>query len=260
MELIALGTGSAFTLHRKNFQTNFVLQKDGKRFLVDCGSDIRWSLKASSLTPFHIDAVYVSHLHADHIGGLEFLGYTRYFARQKDLAEGKPNPTQLPILLCDPSLRDSLWRALEPGMSNLDDKVATLDDYFQLHTPSSYFWWQGVLFKTIRAPHVGHRMPSFGLLFGAGKKTYITTDVAFDASLDSHYDEADLIIQDCQTEGRCNVHPAYEDLRSLPPEVKAKMLLAHYQDNVLEDWNRWQSIAKEDGFQGFLWPGDVLHL
>ena len=85
--------------------------------------------------------------------------------------------------------------------------------------------------------------------------------MAFNRSfLDLHYEEASLIIQDCQTEGRCNVHPAYEDLRSLPPETKAKMLLVHYQDNVLEDWNRWQSTAKEDGFQGFLWPGDVLHL
>lgn len=79
-EIIALGTGSAFTMG--NWQTNFLISRNGKFLLIDCGSDIRWSMDMIGLSFKDIDAVYISHAHADHIGGLEWLGFTRYFTRK----------------------------------------------------------------------------------------------------------------------------------------------------------------------------------
>jgi hypothetical protein len=37
----------------------------------------------------------------------------------------------------------------------------------------------------------------------------------------------------------------------LDKSIKKKMLLVHYQDNVLEDWNAWVTRANQDGFDGF---------
>jgi ribonuclease BN (tRNA processing enzyme) len=85
MELVALGTGSAFTL--KNFQSNYLL-KGEKNLLIDCGGDIRFSLKEQNMSYKDIDAVYISHLHADHQGGLEYLAFCSYF----DPSKKKNNP------------------------------------------------------------------------------------------------------------------------------------------------------------------------
>ena len=146
-------------------------------------------------------------------------------------------------------------------MAHLDDKQATREDYFRTYFPLyKHFSWQGVQFQLIRAPHVGDKMPSYGLMICRDKKrVYITTDVSFDLErLRPHYEKADLIIQDCQTDGHSNVHPSFEELQDLPLEIKAKMHLVHYQDNVLNDWTHWQSGAQESGFKGFLWPGETL--
>jgi ribonuclease BN (tRNA processing enzyme) len=75
--IIALGTGSAFTM--KNWQSNYIIQRNGKNLLVDCGGDIRFSLRDQGLSFKDIDACFCSHGHQDHAGGLEYLGFTRYF-------------------------------------------------------------------------------------------------------------------------------------------------------------------------------------
>jgi ribonuclease BN (tRNA processing enzyme) len=92
------------------------------------------------------------------------------------------------------------------------------------------------------------------------RKIYITTDVQFapETSMKAYYREADVIIHDCETLYKSGVHAHYDDLRTLAPEIKAKMMLLHYQDNVLDDWDNWQHRAlNEDGFRGFVKPGII---
>jgi small ligand-binding sensory domain FIST len=63
-KLTALGAGSAFTM--KNWQTNFLIETvlggDPRypfRMLVDCGTDIPFSLNDVDLSAKDIDAVYI---------------------------------------------------------------------------------------------------------------------------------------------------------------------------------------------------------
>ena len=74
MKLIVLGSGSAFTL--KNFQSNFLLvdEKRERNLLLDAGGDVRYALAEAGFSYKDITDVYVSHLHGDHIHGLEWLG------------------------------------------------------------------------------------------------------------------------------------------------------------------------------------------
>ena len=51
------------------------------------------------------------------------------------------------------------------------------------------------------------------------------------------------------------MHANYADLRTLPPEMKQKMWLYHYQDNVIDAWDEWNEKAITDGFRGFLKTG-----
>ncbi len=72
MKLIFLGTGSAFTL--EYYHSNMLIEAPEGRLLIDCGGDARRSMAAQSLGALDITDIYISHLHADLIGGLEWLG------------------------------------------------------------------------------------------------------------------------------------------------------------------------------------------
>ena len=83
IKITFLGSGSAFTIGESNFHSNLLIEdlKTSKKLLIDCGSDTRFSMQEVGLTFNDIDAVYISHIHADHTGGLEWLGFTRYFSK-----------------------------------------------------------------------------------------------------------------------------------------------------------------------------------
>ena len=77
MNIIFAGTGSAFNLD--SYQTNTIIQRNGKNLLIDAGSFAPLALRDIGMNYKNIDAIYVTHLHNDHVGGLEYLAFTTYF-------------------------------------------------------------------------------------------------------------------------------------------------------------------------------------
>ena len=273
MKITALGTGSAFCMD--NHQSNFLISKDEKNLLVDCGGDIRHSLRKVGLTYKNIDGVYVSHAHADHTGGLEWLGFCTFF---------DPSIKEKPKLFAERQFARQLWNeTLKGGMEGLEGIEARLDTYFDVNPveQNSYFTWQDIKFDIVQAVHVSCKysiVNSFGLMFtdtslvyplpehpfgpgpGLVKRIYLTTDVQFcpETAIKAYYNEADIIIQDCETVPfKTGVHANYIDLKTLSDAVKARMCLYHYQDNIVNEFDDWQKKAKDDGFMGFLKPGVV---
>lgn len=265
-EIIALGTGSAFTM--KNWQTNFIIKRNGKNLLVDCGGDIRFSLRDQELSFKDIDAVYVSHLHQDHIGGLEYLGFTRYFTKRGMEQNNVPNPLPLPKMYCERGMVKPLWEhSLKGGMEGLEGIDCNIDTYFDVFpiSKNGSFEWEDLKFDIVQSLHISAKyaiVDSFGLMFTDpvnNKRVYISTDVQFapETALKAYYAESDIIIHDCETLYKSGVHAHYDDLRTLKPDTKKKMLLIHYQDNVIDDWDTWQNKAIEDGFRGFAKQGVI---
>lgn len=263
MELYALGTGSAFTMN--NWQSNFLIRKNGKCLLIDAGGDVRFPLGERGVSVADIDAVYISHLHADHIGGLEWLGFSTLF-----------NPTlKKPTMFGEANLLRDLWnKSLVGGMEGLEGTKYTeehgngvlLSTYFDVHPVStnSSFTWEGVRFDIIQSVHITCKYAlsnSFGLMWtdpDTKERVYLTTDCQYspEASMRAFYGEADFIFQDCETSPfKSGVHANYVDLVTLSPASKAKMWLYHYQDNVLADYDTWNAKAIADGFRGFVKTG-----
>jgi ribonuclease BN (tRNA processing enzyme) len=247
-----------------NWQTNFLITFDnGYNLLIDCGGDIKNALKALELTHRDINGVYISHLHGDHCYGCEWLGFTTFF----DPACKKPD------LYVSESLVQDLWSFLRPSMSSLQNRVNTLDTYFDVHPieRNGGFVIDGNFFRLIQVAHIMDGfcfVNSFGLMVQAassGKKVFFTTDTQFcPEQIKDFYNITDIIIHDCECvpyQFKSGVHAHFEDLCKLPDSTKKKLYLVHYQDIVLSDWEGWNSKAKDAGIvNGFRKKGDVIEL
>ena len=258
MEIKILGAGSAFCLG--NYQSNFIINIEGNNLLLDCGGDIRFSLKEQGMSYKDINAVYISHAHADHVGGLEYLAFSTMF----DPSAKKP------ILFCEKQLLNEVWpNTLRGGLETIEGRLVTLADYFDIiEVPQNGgFIFEDVEFNLVQTVHVASKyriVPSYGLMFinpNNKERIFWTSDTQFcpETYIKAAYNESDLILHDCETSPyKSGVHSNFIDLVTLPLETKNKMWLYHYQDNVSLDFDRWNEEAKGNGFRGFLRKGDIL--
>lgn len=249
MKLVFLGASYAFITEPDCFQSNMLIESNShRRMLVDCGSDVRRSLRAVGLSFSDIDAVYISHLHADHIGGLEWLGFSKKFNGQKK-----------PLLYISDDQKETLWKhALSAGMSSLEYEKANLDSFFEvISIPNQTFSWENIQFELVRVPHTcSHHefLPSYGLFVIHGKENiFISTDTRFSQDvLMSVYEKASLIFHDCETSEKLSAqHAHFNELKTLPSSIKKKMWLYDYNDPPLPD-------AIKAGFLGFVKAGQIF--
>ena len=259
MHVTFLGVGSAFTTIRY-YQSNLLVTADnGKRMFIDCGSDARlsmaeWCLRSGCHDPV-IDAVYISHLHADHIGGLEWLAFTTYF-----------NPkAPKPRLYAVGEMLYPVWNhALRSGLEYIADKVTGLSDYFEPIEvfPGQPFLWQNIQFTPLRMLHVFNSVKpvySYGLIIqeqNSEPALLFTSDTVFDDVLIGHLEtwapKVQWLFQDCETSPfQTKVHAHYNELCALPASLKKKMWLYHYNPEPTFH-------PLEDGFLGFVSKGQTF--
>jgi len=234
------------------YHSNVVItSRSGRKMLIDCGGDARFSLAESGLGPLDLDAVYVSHLHADHVGGLEWLAFTTHFqGRRKG-----------PVLLSEEQTMKTLWNSsLCGGLGRVQGRGMVLEDYFHCRPllAGEPFFWEDIRFTMHRMPHIENGAcshSSYGLFLEERGRVFITTDTQFVPEFITETAEsADLIFHDCETSSVCSrVHAHYEQLRTLPPPVKNKIWLYHYQEG-----HRY--LPAEDGFRGFVAKGQEFRL
>ena len=252
MTFTFLGTGSAFST--EHLQSNALLEVNGKRLLIDAGGTVHLALKQSGIKLSTLDAVYVTHLHADHWGGAEYLAYGSCFD-PGFVVDG----VRLRLrLFSHPDVRQGLWHNLHAAV--LPDRKAQMHDFFDVQDHDSFsFQWQGVSFEMPKATHAldnGQPMPCYGLKWSASYPNAKAVCFSADTVLRANDDNfgADVIFHDCETGPmKTGVHARYEDLLRLPADIRSKMTLYHYNDGPRAD-------AVVDGFAGWAQQGASIEL
>ena len=107
-EILFLGSGSAFVRSNENYQSNILINK---KILFDCGTTINESLNNSNVKLTDIEDIIISHVHADHSHGLEYIGYSNYFINNKHETK----------LITSPYIANQLHEFLNITMRNTPD-------------------------------------------------------------------------------------------------------------------------------------------
>lgn len=253
LSLFFLGTGTAFS--KKYFQTNLLVIKGQDHLLIDCGS----------LCPFVLDRIYhsniskidnilLTHPHSDHIGGMEEAALVgRYIAKKK------------PNIVINDEFKELLWNeSLRGGLQYSETGKMTFEDYFTQITPMSAIKKP----YEINLAHVGsidiklfrtfHVTTTPGSLKNAQYSQGVIIDNKILYPCDTQFNPEQLkfllqtypieyIFHDCDLSGTAaGVHATYDQLKTLPADIKEKMYLCHYGDGAAE------INPKNDGFAGFL--------
>ena len=225
-EAIVLGVGDTFS--ETHHSTALLLVCDGFHLAVDCPDMYRSVLSAAAekagrpLAISDVDHVLITHVHGDHMNGLEGFAFFKHFAEGKRVK-----------LITSPEVRASVWdERLKASMGTLWNgeqfQQLGFDSYFE-HLPLD--WAAGITIGPFRiqARRTIHHVPTSALLVeAAGRKLGYSSDTAFDPALIDFLAPADLIIHETNFGP---AHTPYPALAALPAALRARMRLIHYPDS-----------------------------
>lgn len=214
LSLAFLGVGNAHAVELGSACA--VLERDGQPMLmIDCGPEALTAYLARyGRVP---RAVFVTHAHFDHIGGLERLFYQAYF---------------------DPALRGgtvlyvpaSIVTLLQERLANYPNAVAeggaNFWDAFRLVPVARSFWHERLRFDVFP---VRHHAPDTAFGIGLrGSMVYTGDTRPIPEQLAAFGDGSELVAHDCGLNGNPS-HTGIDDLeREYPADLRARMVLYHY--------------------------------
>jgi len=238
IKLTFLGSGGAFTDFRVNYHNNAIVHTDVGYILIDCGGTAVQSLKELGIPVWDITAVIITHMHGDHMGGLEQLLWERYYT-----GPDGPGWLKTPVY-ATPDIHRGLRHALMDCVDEITTPAGTVaggyDVLVKTHSVGEIgFALGGVGFNLHRTRHVYSSevdKPCYGvdiIDMSAGPRAYFTSDTTFDENLfQRNPGNAAVVFHDCAFGPfyTGTVHTHYEELRALPEETRGRIVLMHYTE------------------------------
>lgn len=222
MKLIFLGTGD-FLPDESGHNSAFI-EFNNTNLFIDFPATNRKSLLDLGKDLNNVNNVFITHLHEDHINGLQQL------AHYNTIINKKVN------LYIAEKLLDGLWSSLKEGLrySYNGDKV--LEDYFNVIVIKENIAFEiaGQEFFAIPTNHMPE-MITYGVL--AQPFFYYSGDSNVDNDfLEVIKDQVQMIFHDCHLwDLEIKSHASLEDIKKLKDDIKKKIVLMHYHSGYDPD-------------------------
>lgn len=222
-----VGVGDAFT--SRYHHACLLVAAEGTRLLIDAPPALARALadlgryEGGALKLDDIDHVLITHLHGDHMGGLEQLLFWRRFVTQRKAA-----------LHAIPEVLADLWdKRLRGGMEVLKDEAGkehrlSLDDYADVKPLAEGRPTTIGAIEVEWRPTIHHIPTSAVRLSAGGRRIGYSADTSFDRDLIRWLAECDLFFH----ETNHGIHTPLSSLVSLPEPERARMRLIHYPDQL----------------------------
>jgi len=239
-DFLILGCGHSES--EENFNNNAAVINE-KVLLIDCGHTIKQALKANSLSIADVDAVYISHVHGDHVFGLERVAYECKYKYKKSVK-----------LFIHQELYVELWdQTLKGSMGRNGEGEAVLEDYFDVEIiENNEFKFSDVNYQIFPVQHTPKK-PAYGILID-NNILYSTDTVAILDELNEL--EFNIGFHDVTLSDFNPVHATLNSLINVyPADIRRKLYLMSYED----EWRESESLVLKE-FKGFAKQGMKLEL
>ena len=240
MLITVLGVGGMFSMSSYHANAAVCKRPGSDILLLDCGSDIRFSLSKCNLSMRAVTDVYVTHMHPDHCGGLPWLAFAA-------IAEGR----RIGLHVATAELMQELSLFLQPQLRCYGGRSRSVPDYFDIHVAGMSGVTETGDFslrphKFLHLLNVGapsQSLFSYGVAvteLSSSQELLYTGDVSdrTDAIADvvGAARRADVVLADCGCCDGVHAHASdWADAVACAPWLEPKLRLTHYPDSLLND-------------------------
>lgn len=239
MRLHILGCGDAFGSGGRN-QSAYLLEADGRLFLLDCGPTALLAMKRAGFNPSRLEAIFLSHLHGDHYGGVPFIFLDALYE----------NPREEPLHVAGPRgteerVRD-LFRLMYGDGSRPRELPPTV---FHILEPEVTTTVAGVEILPFQVPHQVRDVSLGVKLTLQGKKILYSGDSAWTDLFVVHSRDVDLFLCECSYFDRDSTnHMSYRRIEENLSRLGCKrLLLTHMGEEMLARRTGLPVLLAEDG-------------
>ncbi len=192
VEVVLLGTGTPRPSIER-FGSATLVKAGGENFLFDVGRGATIRLQQAGITPNMIDKVFLTHLHSDHISGLDDLWITGWvWQRQNQLKVNGPKGTHnLVKYLRGAYAADISYREQN---ANIDAQLARIKS--REVGEEMVYQGNGVSIKSFLVDHAPVK-PALGYRIEFGDRVIVISgDTTYSKNLVKHAQNADLLIHE----------------------------------------------------------------
>lgn len=209
-------------------QSSYVIETE-QRILVDCGSGVANALAEKDF--LDLDAIVITHQHADHITDLASVGYYYRLVKQ----------TTIPLYTPQRDLLENYLEAV--GASGLSGNGFEIRDY----VPGEDIVVGQTTIKTCEVPHAPE-LRTAALRFETEQSIVISSDCKFNQPLIDFAKGASILICEAtlrpQDTGAREVHMDYLEAAQTARQAEANMLLLTHTVPAYYTPDEWEKIGK----------------
>lgn len=249
MKLVVLGSGTSVP-HPQRASAAFWLETKSGSVLLDCSGDAAHRMAGENLDWPNLDAIWISHLHLDHCGGLANFLFSLKWAPQTQ-ERRKP----LNIFGCEgiEKLLNAIDESHNYKLRNQHFPIQIQETKRIEFGPDTEFEiLPGVRAQTLSTPHT-RESRAIRLTDTRGSTVVYTSDTGFSEELANFAHGAGLLIIDCsfrQNKPVSNHLDLDEAMRLASLASSRKVLLTHL-------YPEWDEVDIEEEARK-LWPGEVV--